>query len=71
MSKVKTKVLFALEQRNQPPEVKPYLVPLVGWIPVFTSLLDFPPPRLASARLWRVLLCPHERLLTPLYGTSL
>lgn len=48
MSKVKTKVLFALEQRNQPPEVKPYLVPLMGWIPIFTLLLEFPPPRLAS-----------------------
>lgn len=48
MSKVKMKVLFALEQRNQHPEVKPYLVLLMGWIPILTLLLEFPPPRLAS-----------------------
>lgn len=55
MTKVKTKVWFALEQMNQPPEVKPYLVPLTGQIPVFTFLLDLHPPRLVSGCLCRVL----------------
>lgn len=47
-SKVKPEALFALEHRNQPPEMKSYLVPLTGWIPVFALLPDFPPHRLAS-----------------------